>query len=223
MTSSSLRVVLHAAAPCHVQVSIRCAVVGSHPHEYLMGARRIRGTTIAPRSGLRPSRFGGASRLPGAVVDDDGQELSHRDPGSFTSKVDPYFQYFQDPRKDPSVYTNAGGAPWWTWRVDGDGYIVRPTLGVQWSSPAGQHLPQEAENLLIMPSPAGRPVGFGVPNEEFVEDVKPRTTGRGVTPGPASMSTHRVLPSHHLARLTRPAHSRIRRTRFAPGPERKPV
>ena len=106
--------------------------------------------------------------------------------------------------------------------VDEDGYLYLTDRSTFMIVSGGVNIyPQEAENLLVMHPKLVDAAVFGVPNDEFGEEVKAvvqpadgvaaRTRTRG--------RAHRVLPGAP-GRLQMPAHGRIR-SRPAPRPERQ--
>jgi acyl-CoA synthetase (AMP-forming)/AMP-acid ligase II len=185
---SSLRCVIHAAAPCPVDVKHRMMEwFGPIIHEYYGGTEGFAGCTIRPEEWLaRPGSVG----IPVAavhVVGDDGNELPVGESGELYFEGGPDFEYFKDPAKTASVSNQRG------WRslgdmgyVDEDGYMYLTDRSTFMVVSGGVNIyPQEAENLLVMHPKLVDAAVFGVPNDEFGEEVKAVVQPvDGVTPGP---------------------------------------
>ena len=185
---SSLRYVLHAAAPCPVDVKQRMMEwLGPIIHEYYGGTEGFAGTLIGPQEWLAHPGSVGIPMAPVHVVGDDGEELPVGQSGELYFEGGPDFQYFKDPAKTASVSNDRG------WRslgdmgyVDADGYMYLPDRSTFTIVSGGVNIyPQEAENLLVMHPKLADAAVFGVPNDEFGEEVKAvvQPIG-GLTPGP---------------------------------------
>jgi long-chain acyl-CoA synthetase len=185
---SSLRCVIHAAAPCPVDVKAQMMEwFGPIIHEYYGGTEGFAGTTIGPREWLAHPGSVGIPMSPVHVVGDDGQELSVGQSGELYFEGGPSFEYFKDPAKTASVFNERG------WRtlgdmgyVDEDGYLYLTDRSTFMIVSGGVNIyPQEAENLLVMHPKLVDAAVFGVPNDEFGEEVKAVVQPvDGVTPGP---------------------------------------
>ncbi len=185
---SSLRCVLHAAAPCPVDVKHRMMDwFGPIIHEYYGGTEGFAGTTIGPEEWLAHPGSVGKPMSPVHVIGDDGNELPIGEPGELYFEGGPDFEYFKDPAKTASVSNDRG------WRslgdvgyVDEDGYLYLTDRSTFMIVSGGVNIyPQEAENLLIMHPKLVDAAVFGVPNDEFGEEVKAVVQPvDGVAPGP---------------------------------------
>ena len=185
---SSLRCVIHAAAPCPVDVKHRMMEwFGPIIHEYYGGTEGFAGTLIGPEDWLAHPGSVGIPMAPVHVVGDDGQELPIGQPGELYFEGGPDFEYFKDPAKTASVYNERG------WRslgdmgyVDADGYMYLTDRSTFMIVSGGVNIyPQEAENLLVMHPQLVDAAVFGVPNDEFGEEVKAVVQPvEGVIPGP---------------------------------------
>lgn len=205
---SSLRCVIHAAAPCPVDVKYRMMEwFGPIIHEYYGGTEGFAGTTIGPDEWLaHPGSVGiPMSRI--HVVGDDGQELPVGQSGELYFEGGPSFEYFKDPAKTASVYNERG------WRtlgdmgyVDEEGYLYLTDRSTFMIVSGGVNIyPQEAENLLIMHPKLVDAAVFGVPNEEFGEEVKAVVQpADGVVPGPELAAELIEYCRAHLARYKCP-------------------
>lgn len=186
---SSLECVIHAAAPCPVDVKHRMMEwVGPIIHEYYGGTEGFAGTTIGPQEWLAHPGSVGKPFSPVHVVGEDGQELPVGESGELYFEGGPDFEYFKDPAKTASVCNDRG------WRslgdmgyVDDDGYLYLTDRSTFMIVSGGVNIyPQEAENVLVMHPKLVDAAVFGVPNDEFGEEVKAVVQpADGVTPGPA--------------------------------------
>ncbi len=185
---SSLQCVIHAAAPCPVDVKHQMMKwFGPIIHEYYGGTEGFAGTTIGPLAWLAHPGSVGIPMSPVHVVGEDGEELSVGESGELYFEGGPDFEYFKDPAKTASVYNDRG------WRslgdmgyVDEDGYLYLTDRSTFMIVSGGVNIyPQEAENLLVMHPKLVDAAVFGVPNDEFGEEVKAVVQPiDGVTPGP---------------------------------------
>ena len=122
---SSLECVIHAAAPCPVDVKHRMMTwFGPIIHEYYGGTEGFAGTTIGPQEWLAHPGSVGKPFAAVHVVGDDGAEVAVGESGELYFEGGPAFEYFKDPAKTASVSNERG------WRslgdmgyVDGDGYL----------------------------------------------------------------------------------------------------
>jgi long-chain acyl-CoA synthetase len=185
---SSLRCVIHAAAPCPVDVKHRMMEwFGPIIHEYYGGTEGFAGTVIGPEEWLAHPGSVGVPMAPVHVVGDDGQELPIGQAGELYFEGGPAFEYFKDPAKTASVYNDRG------WRslgdmgyLDEDGYMYLTDRSTFMIVSGGVNIyPQEAENLLVMHPKLVDAAVFGVPNDEFGEEVKAVVQPvAGISPGP---------------------------------------
>ena len=185
---SSLECVIHAAAPCPVDVKHRMMKwFGPIIHEYYGGTEGFAGTTIGPEEWLARPGSVGRPLTPVHVVSDDGAELPIGESGELYFEGGPDFEYFKDAAKTASVSNERG------WRtlgdvgfVDEDGYLYLTDRSTFTVISGGVNIyPQEAENLLVMHPKLVDAAVFGVPNDEFGEEVKAVVQPlAGVTPGP---------------------------------------
>ncbi|ORW52118.1 AMP-binding protein [Mycobacterium parmense] len=185
---SSLRCVIHAAAPCPVDVKHRMMKwLGPIIHEYYGGTEGFAGTTIGPEEWLPHPGSVGIPMSPVHVIGDDGNEVGTGESGELFFEGGPDFEYFKDPAKTASICNDRG------WRslgdvgyVDEDGYLYLTDRSTFTIVSGGVNIyPQEAENLLIMHPKLVDAAVFGVPNDEFGEEVKAVVQpAAGVVAGP---------------------------------------
>lgn len=185
---SSLRCVIHAAAPCPVDVKHRMMEwFGPIIHEYYGGTEGFAGTTIGPQEWLAHPGSVGIPTAPVHVVGEDGRELPVGESGELYFEGGPDFEYFKDPAKTASVYNDRG------WRslgdmgyLDSDGFLYLTDRSTFTIVSGGVNIyPQEAENLLVMHPKLLDAAVFGVPNDEYGEEVRAVVQpADGVVPGP---------------------------------------
>ena len=172
---SSLQCVIHAAAPCPVDVKHKMMDwFGPIIHEYYGGTEGFAGTIIGPDEWLAHPGSVGKPFSPVHVVGEDGAELPAGESGELYFEGGPAFEYFKDPAKTASVSNDRG------WRslgdmgfLDEDGYMYLTDRSTFMIVSGGVNIyPQEAENLLVMHPKLVDAAVFGVPNDEFGEEVK---------------------------------------------------
>jgi acyl-CoA synthetase (AMP-forming)/AMP-acid ligase II len=172
---SSLQYVIHAAAPCPVDVKHRMMDwFGPIIHEYYGGTEGFAGTIIGPEEWLAHPGSVGKPFSPVHVIGEDGAELPAGQAGELYFEGGPAFEYFKDPEKTASVYNDRG------WRslgdmgyVDEDGYMYLTDRSTFMIVSGGVNIyPQEAENVLVMHPKLVDAAVFGVPNDEFGEEIK---------------------------------------------------
>ena len=157
-------------------------------HEYYGGTEGFAGTIIGPEEWLAHPGSVGKPFSPVHVVGEDGTELAVGESGELYFEGGPAFEYFKDPEKTASVSNDRG------WRslgdmgyVDEDGYLYLTDRSTFMIVSGGVNIyPQEAENLLVMHPKLVDAAVFGVPNDEFGEEVKAVVQPvEGVEAGPA--------------------------------------
>ena len=172
---SSLQCVIHAAAPCPVDVKHQMMDwCGPIIHEYYGGTEGFAGTTIGPHEWLAHPGSVGIPMTAVHVVAEDGAELPLGETGELYFEGGPDFEYFKDPAKTASVFNDRG------WRtlgdmgyLDADGYLYLTDRSTFMIVSGGVNIyPQEVENLLVMHPKLVDAAVFGVPNAEFGEEVK---------------------------------------------------
>ncbi|KUI20787.1 acyl-CoA synthetase [Mycobacterium sp. GA-1285] len=186
---TSLRCVIHAAAPCPVDVKHQMmAWFGPIIHEYYGGTEGFAGSAIGPQEWLAHPGSVGRPVNPVHIIGQDGTELPPGEAGELFFEGGPDFEYFKDPGKTASVANEHG------WRslgdvgyVDEDGYLYLTDRSTFMIVSGGVNIyPQEVENVLIMHPKLVDAAVFGVPNAEFGEEVKAVVQpAGGVAPGPA--------------------------------------
>jgi fatty-acyl-CoA synthase len=186
---SSLQFVVHAAAPCPVEVKHRMIDwIGPIVHEYYSGTEGVGSTYITPQDWLAHPGSVGRPVDECHIVGEDGRDLPANETGLVYFAGGQPFEYHNDPEKTKSVANDKG------WRtlgdigyLDEDGYLYLTDRQAHMIISGGVNIyPQEAENVLVT-HPAVEDVAvIGVPDEEMGEAVKAVVqTVPGATPGPA--------------------------------------
>jgi long-chain acyl-CoA synthetase len=173
---SSLKVAIHAAAPCPVQVKeemIRWW--GPVLYEYYAGTEGNGYVACTSEEWLAHRGTVGRA-LVGEIriLDDQGRVLPPGETGTIYFANGPAFEYHNDPRKTAASRSKEG---WSTLgdvgHVDGEGYLYLTDRKDFMIISGGVNIyPQEIENLLVTHPKVADVAVIGVPNEEFGEEVK---------------------------------------------------
>lgn len=172
---SSLRAVIHAAAPCPVEVKEQMMRwLGPIIHEYYGGTEGFAASFIGPEEWLAHRGSVGKPMNPAHILSDDGEELGVGEIGTIYFEGGPAFEYHNDPGKTASIANHRG------WRtlgdmgyLDADGYLYLTDRQTFMVVSGGVNIyPQEAENALVLHPMVADVAVFGVPNAEFGEEVK---------------------------------------------------
>jgi len=177
---SSIKKILHAAAPCPPAVKRQIMEVfpAGTVWEYY-GASEGMGTVISPEEWLRkPGSVGRA--FPGlriTIRDDDGNELAPGEVGSvYTSAMPgmPKFEYHNAPEKTASAFLSPG-----TYtigdigRVDADGWVYLADRAANMIISGGVNIyPAEIESALLAHPAVADAAAFGIPHDDWGEEVK---------------------------------------------------
>ena len=173
---SSLRIAIHAAAPCPVPVKQQMIDWwGPIIHEYY-GATEGLGFTACDSAEWLAHKGTVGRAVVGVlhICDDDGNELPPGQTGGVYFSDGKVFEYHNDPQKTAQS-RNAKG---WTTlgdigHMDSEGYLYLTDRKAHMIISGGVNIyPQEAENLLVTHPKVLDVAVFGVPNEEFGEEVK---------------------------------------------------
>jgi fatty-acyl-CoA synthase len=173
---SSLRAVVHAAAPCPVEIKAQMIDwLGPIVHEYYSSTEVHLFTAIAADDWLTHRGSVGRALLGiPHIVGEDGQELAAGETGTVYSEDGPKFEYHNDPEKTAGSRNERG----WTTvgdigHLDEDGYLYLTDRRVDMIITGGVNVyPQEAENVLIEHELVADAAVFGIPHPELGEEVK---------------------------------------------------
>jgi len=176
--TSSLQAVVHAAAPCPAEVKAQIIEwLGPIVHEYYAGTEG-NGFVYCNSDDWLAHRGTVGKAIIGTVhiVDDDGEEVPVGDTGTVYFEGGSDFSYHNDAEKTKSS-RDPKGRGWSTLgdvgRVDADGFLYLTDRQSFMIISAGVNIyPQEAENVLAMHPKVADVAVFGVPNEDFGEEVK---------------------------------------------------
>ena len=199
---SSLRYVVHAAAPCPPDVKRRMLEWwGPIIHEYYSGTEDIGSTWITASEWLAHPGSVGRPLNPVHIVGPDGEELPAGEEGVVYFEGGRKFEYHNDPDKTASV-TNERG--WRTLgdvgRLDADGYLYLTDRQAHMIIAGGVNIyPQEAENVLASHPAVADAAVVGVPDPDMGEAVK--AVVQLVDPGAARPSLEAELVEFCRARL----------------------
>ena len=173
---SSLRCAIHAAAPCPIPVKEEMiAWWGPIIWEYYGGTEGNGLTIASPQEWLaHKGTVGHAIVGKLKIVGDDGEELPVGESGTVYFAEGREFAYHNDPKKTaesrhPKGWTTLGDVGY----VDADGFLHLTDRKAFMIISGGVNIyPQEAENTLINHPKVVDVAVFGVPNEDFGEEVK---------------------------------------------------
>ncbi|MBU4610163.1 AMP-binding protein [Achromobacter sp. GG226] len=172
---SSLRVAIHAAAPCPVHV--KRAIIdwfGPVVYEYYGGSETVGLTAIDSQDWLRhPGSVGRAILGQLHIVDEEGNELGVDEVGTIYFSGGPRFEYHNDPEKTRKAYNDKG---WATYgdigHVDANGYLYMSDRRVDLILSGGVNIyPAEIEGALMQHEAVDDAAVIGAPDAEFGESV----------------------------------------------------
>ncbi len=176
--TSSLRHVIHGAAPCAPELKRRMIDwFGPVIDEYYASTEGVGGTIIFSDEWLRKPGSVGKARNDNRIVimDDDGQVLPVGQIGTVysTGMNRGQFEYFKDPEKTEQSrrgeYRTVGDVGY----LDDDGYLYLSDRKADMIISGGVNIyPAEIESVLITHPRVADVAVFGIPNSEWGEEVK---------------------------------------------------
>ena len=173
---SSMKVAIHAAAPCPPDVRRRMIEWwGPVWYEYYGGSEGIGLTAIdSPLWLKKPGSVGLPVLGKIHIKDGDGNELPPGQQGHIWFSGTPRFEYHNDPAKTAAAYDAAGCATFGDiGHVDEDGFLFLSGRRTDLILSGGVNIyPQEIENLLVTFPGVADVAVIGVPHPEFGEEVK---------------------------------------------------
>ncbi len=196
---SSMRMAIHASAPCPVETKQKMIDWwGPVINEYYAATEGAGITLIDTPQWLQHR---GSVGLPincrVHITADDGTELAQGKTGTiyFESLVEGDFQYHKDKEKTAEAHHRQG---WKTTGdlgyVDAEGYLYLTDRKAFMIISGGVNIyPQEVESVLIQHDDVVDVAVFGIPNEEFGEEVKAVIQHRGGVPADSSDEASRLL------------------------------
>ncbi|MGI9602609.1 MAG: acyl-CoA synthetase [Acidimicrobiales bacterium] len=173
---SSLRAVVHAAAPCPVPVKEQIIEWwGPIVHEYYAGTEG-NGFVYCNSEGWLGHKGSVGQALLGTIhiVDEDGNEVPVGEEGTIYFEGGEEFEYHGDAEKTAGSRLGNG---WSTLgdvgKLDEDGFLYLTDRKAYMIISGGVNIyPQEAENVLTMHPAVADVAVIGVPNDDFGEEVK---------------------------------------------------
>jgi long-chain acyl-CoA synthetase len=174
--NSSLKVVIHASAPCPIAIKEQMiAWWGRKIFEYYAGTEGNGFCALDSAEWLQHKGSVGRA-LAGKlhIVGEDGVELPTGEAGTIFFEGGATFEYHNDPEKTKGSRNEMG---WSTLGdigyLDKDGFLYLTDRKANMIISGGVNIyPQEAENLLATHPKVEDVAVFGVPNEDFGEEVK---------------------------------------------------
>jgi long-chain acyl-CoA synthetase len=173
---SSQRVAVHAAAPCPVPVKERMIEWwGPILVEYYAATEGNGATQIESAEWLaHRGSVGRPVNCRAHILDDDGRELPSGEVGTVWFEGGQGFSYHNDPEKTAASRNERG---WSTvgdvGRLDAEGYLYLTDRKADMIISGGVNVyPRETENFLVLHPKVADVAVFGVPNEEFGQEVK---------------------------------------------------
>ena len=172
---SSLQLVVHAAAPCPVEVKQAFLDwLGPIVHEFYSGSEGAGFCYIGPEEWLAHPGSVGRSMM-GAihVLGDDGEELPVGEEGEVWFETNRTFEYHRDPEKTKSVWDPRG----WSWlgdvgRIDEEGYLYLTDRASNMIISGGVNIyPREIEDVLVVHPAIADVAVLGTPDPDMGEQV----------------------------------------------------
>jgi long-chain acyl-CoA synthetase len=173
---SSLERVIHAAAPCPVDIKKQMIDWwGPIIDEYYASSEAHGSTLITAEEWLaRPGSVGRAMSGALHILDEEGNELPSGEAGEIYFDTASSFEYLNDPDKTAATTSRQG------WRtvgdigyLDDDGYLYLTDRRHHMIISGGVNIyPQEAENMLVAHPRVMDAAVFGIPDDEMGQSVK---------------------------------------------------
>ena len=173
---SSMQSIVHAAAPCPIPVKRQIIEwFGPIVHEYYAGTEG--NGVVYCNSAMWLAHEGTVGTPVGCtvhIVGDDGEELPHGESGTIYFEGGAEFEYHNDAAKTagsrhPKGWSTLGDVGY----LDDDNFLYLTDRKAYMIISGGVNVyPQEAENLLVTHPKVVDVAVFGVPNDDFGEEVK---------------------------------------------------
>jgi long-chain acyl-CoA synthetase len=207
---SSLKVAIHAAAPCPVQVKEQMIAWWGPIIDEYYGATEGLGFTACNSEEWLAHRGSVGRVLLGDlhILDAEMKPCPKGVPGEIWFKTATPFEYFNDPartaqtRSADGTMSTVGDVGY----VDDDGFLYLTDRSTFMIISGGVNIyPQECENLLITHPKVADAAVFGVPNDDLGEEVKAVVQPvPGVMPGPELARELLEFCTQHLAKMKCP-------------------
>ena len=206
---SSWRTVIHAAAPCPVEIKQRMLEWwGPVIYEYY-AATEGGGTLVTPEEWMKkPGTVGKPWPISEVeVLDDDGNELPAGEVGTvWMSMSSGDFEYYKDKEKTERTFRDkfftVGDAGY----LDEDGFLFLVDRKSDMIISGGVNIyPAEIEGVLLTHPKVGDAAVFGIPHADWGEEVKAVIEpGPGIEPGPELAADLLQFCRERLARYKLP-------------------
>ena len=174
--TSSLRYVVHGAAPCPVHVKQSMMDwLGPVVYEYYAATEGGGGFFIDPEEWLKkPGSVGAAPGADNIILDDDGNQLSTGEVGTIYFRAPALkFVYYKDTEKTSGSYRGDYFTLGDMGYFDEDGYLFLTGRSAETIISGGVNIyPQETDDVLLKHPAVADVCTVGVPNEEWGEEVK---------------------------------------------------
>jgi acyl-CoA synthetase (AMP-forming)/AMP-acid ligase II len=206
---SSLKVAIHAAAPCPVEVKRRMIEWwGPILYEFYGGSEGIGNTIVTPAEWLeRPGTVGKAHNCTIRICDDEGELLPAGEIGTVYMADGQRFEYLNDPVKTQSCYNQYGWATMGdAGYLDKDGYLYLTDRKDFMIISGGVNIyPREVEEALLA-HPAVRDAAVvGAPHRDLGEQVAAVVEPRDwALAGPALAAELRTFLRQQLSAVKTP-------------------
>ena len=200
---SSLRYVIHAAAPCPVEVKTQMLEwLGPIIYEYYSSSEGVGFTTIDPQEwGSHPGSVGKALMGKAHILGDDGEELPVGAIGTVYFEGVGAFEYHHDPGKTAQAYDRRG---WSTvgdlGSLDQEGYLYLSDRRTNLIISGGVNIyPKEIEDVLVMHPSVTDVAIIGIADPDMGQQVKAIVQPVDPSAGPALASELQAFCRERLA------------------------
>ena len=202
---SSLRFVIHGAAPCSVDTKRRMIDWWGPILWEMFAGTEGQGTIVSPQEWLaKPGTVGRPAPGQLRILDDAGNEVAPGQAGTIylLNPAGSAFEYYKDPAKTASVlrdgYFTAGDIGY----LDADGYLFLSGRSAEVIISGGVNIyPQEIDDVLAQHRAVADVACVGVPNEDLGEEIKAVVELRpGFTPDAALRQSLTDFCVEHLAK-----------------------
>ncbi|RLU02147.1 MAG: acyl-CoA synthase [Ketobacter sp.] len=173
---SSLKFVLHSAAPCPVDIKQKMIDWWGPVIWEMMATTEGPGTLVSPQEWLaKPGTVGRPQPGQVKVLNDDGRELAPGEPGTlyWINPPNSRFAYYKDADKTAANtrdgYFTAGDIGY----LDEDGYLFLTGRSADLIIAGGVNIyPQEIDDLILQHPAVADVACVGIPNSEWGEEIK---------------------------------------------------
>jgi long-chain acyl-CoA synthetase len=206
---SSLRCMVHAAAPCPIEIKRRMIDWWGNAIMEYYAATEGGGTIVTAKEWLeRPGTVGQAwSGSEVRILDDDGNQLPSHEIGTvYMALAQASFEYKGDPEKTNANRRDGFFTVGDVGELDDDGYLFLRDRKIDMIISGGVNIyPAEIEGTFLTCPLVGDVAIFGIPNEDWGEEIKAVIEpAEGLEAGPALEAQLREFAEANLASYKRP-------------------